>query len=125
MRGSKFNPIVAGVSSTISSKLSDPNAAEDADRLAQGSMVRIGTDAANRAPVETGHLRNTMTSGIKRSAIAPKGVWDLEQQTEYTLVQEFEHKTKRNFIVNSVKAEEPRYKGVLEERFKGRVKHGS
>lgn len=125
MRGSKFNPVISGLSTTISGKLSDPTAEEDADRLAQGTMVRIGTDAANRAPVDTGHLRNTMTSGIKRSVIAPKGVWDLEQQTDYTLVQEFEHKTKRNFIANSVKAEEPRYKEVLDERFKGRHKYGS
>jgi|SRR5690625_373420 len=125
MRGSKFNTVIAGLNATIASKLSDPNAEEDADRLAQGSMVRIGTDAANNAPVKTGHLRNTMTSGIKRSVIAPKGVWDLEQQTDYTLVQEFEHQSQRNFIANAVKAEEPRYNKVLGERFKGRVKHES
>lgn len=111
---------VKGIKRTITSKLSDPTAEEDADKLAEGSMRRIGTDAANRAPVDTGLLRNTMTSGIRRSTSADTGVWDLIQETEYTLVQEFEHKTKSAFIRQAVWNETPRFKEVLEERFKRR-----
>jgi len=102
------------------SKLTDPSAEEDADKLAEGSLRRIGTDAANRAPVDTGHLRNTMTSGIERSVSAQKGVWDLIDGTDYTMVQEYEHRSKSGFIVNSVRAETPRYAQVVEERFKKR-----
>lgn len=111
---------VIGINKTIRNKLSDPNAEEDADKLAEGSMRRLGTDAANRAPVDTGHLRNTMTSGIRRSTTADKGVWDLIQETEYTLVQEYEHRTKSAFIRQAVWNETPRFKEVLEERFKRR-----
>lgn len=100
--------------------LTDETAVEDADKLAEGSIRRIGTDAANRAPVDTGHLRNTMTSGIERSQSAPKGVWDLINQTDYTLIQEFNHKSKSGFIRNSVDAESPRFKEIISERFKKR-----
>lgn len=109
---------VFGVKNTINRKLSDKNALEDADRLAQGAMVRIGTDAANRAPVKTGLLQQTMTTGIQRSKSKPKGAWDLLQETEYTLVQEFEHKSKSHFIENAVMTEAPHFYTAMEERFR-------
>lgn len=109
---------VTGIDKTIRTKLDDKNAAEDADRLAEGSMRRIGADAANMAPVKTGHLRNTLTSEIQRSTSAPKGVWDLLQGTDYTMVQEFEHKSKRRFIYRAVLNEEPRFRQTVGERFK-------
>lgn len=110
--------IVSGIESTIAKKLTDATSVEDADRIAQGSMMRIGTDAANHAPVKTGLLQRTMTTGIQRSDSAPKGVWDMIQKTDYTLVQEYEHRSKSGFIRNSVSAEEPRFQKATEERFK-------
>lgn len=100
-------------------KIVDEKAEEDADRLAQGSMTRIGTDAANRAPVKTGHLRNTMTTGIRRSKDQKKGTWEMEQQTEYTLVQEYDHATNHHFISDSVDVEETRFNDAIKNRFRG------
>lgn len=98
--------------------LSPKGFADDADKIAEGSMRRIGADAANRAPVDTGLLQSTMTSEIRRSNSATRGVWDLLQGTDYTLVQEYEHVTQGAFIRNAVWAEEPRFKAAIEDRFK-------
>lgn len=116
----RFGVQIKGIQSTINRKLKDTTAVEDADRLAQGAMMRIGTDAANRAPVKTGLLQRTMTTGIQRSESKPKGAWDMLQETEYTLVQEFEHKSKSHFIEDSVDVERPRFQDAMEQRFKKR-----
>lgn len=105
-------------------KVEDKTAFKDADNLAQGSMVRIGTHAANDAPVDTGLLRNTLTSYISRDNRTKNyPAWKMTQGTEYTLDQEYtpypkqmSHET--GFIRRAVDVEKRRFIQVLEERFK-------
>lgn len=108
---------VEGIDSTIKSKLNVKGSAQAADEIAEGTMRRVGTDAANKAPVDTGLLQSTMTSEITRSNASPSGVWDLLQGTDYTLIQEYEHASQSAFIRRAVWAEEPRFKSALKERF--------
>lgn len=102
-------------------KIDDVEAEDDVNKLSQGSMVRLGTDAANRAPVKTGNLRNTMTTGIEQSRSSGiKGSWDLIQETDYTIIQEKMNPRHPNFIRDSVDVEENRFNDVLTKRFKNR-----
>lgn len=114
---------VRGVGSTISKKLVDNTASEDVDKIAQTSIHRLGGRASERAPVDTGLLSGTMISGIHKNygeSSAHKSAWELLQRTEYTLVQEFEHKSKDRFIRDSAIEERPNFRKDLEDRFKKR-----
>lgn len=112
---------VSGTRSTINRKLTDKTAPADADNLVRDSIHRLGGRASGRAPVDTGLLSSTMISGIHKSysdgsELHP--VWDLLQRTEYTLVQEFEHKSQDRFIRDSAIEERPKFKQELERRYK-------
>lgn len=107
---------VKGVNSTVN-KLLDKNAEQDADQLTFNAIHRMGQDASNRAPVDTGLLSSTMISGIDKRSNAD---YALYQATEYTLVQEFEHATQSAFIRNSADTEKPKFRHDLNKRFRGR-----
>lgn len=114
----RFN--VSGVSKTINKKLNDELARQDADKLAQDSIHRLGGRASERAPVDTGLLSSTMISGIHKDygSSSEHPMWDLLQRTEYTLVQEFEHKSNDRFIRDSAIEERPKFRKELERRYK-------
>lgn len=93
---------------------------QETDVITRQTMDNIGRKAYSRAPVDTGLLRSTMITGIHRSKTAKTGVWDMEQLTDYTLVQEFNHPVHGHFITRSFVEEREPLKKALEERFKKR-----
>lgn len=118
-RMARHGSVIFGIDAAIKG-LTDSKAQEDADKLVEASIRRIGTDAANNAPVDTGLMQSTLTSGIERSHVKPIGVWDLIQLTEYTLYQEYNNPRKPAFLRNAIRVEEPRFRQALIERFKKR-----
>jgi|SRR5690625_4424477 len=88
------------------------NMHKDFDDLAENSMKRIQMGSFNKAPELTGFLKSNLVAeeNRKRTEGIPSGSWDLIDGTDYTLVQEFEHRSKKAFIRRSVWDEEPRFK---------------
>lgn len=82
----KLNMTITGVDRTIKRKLKDGSATEDIDKIIGDSMKRISTNAARRAPVDTGLLRRTLKDGAKR---AKPMRWELISGTNYTTYQEY------------------------------------
>src|SRR5690625_718729 len=118
VRSARHGKVIFGLESALKG-LEDAGSQKDADDLAHGASVRIGTDAANMAPVDTGLMQRTLTEGIQRSHTKPIGVWDLVQLTEYTLYQEYHNsRGKDGFLRKAIRNEEPRFKRIMEERFK-------
>lgn len=112
---------VSGVGKTISRKLTDKTAAADADRLASESIHRYGSRASDRAPVDTGLLSSTMISGIHKDYAGSTEnypIYEQLQRTEYTMRQEFEHKSQDRFIRDSAIEERPNFRESLERRYK-------
>lgn len=111
----------SGVGKTINRKLTDKAAASDADKLANDSIHRLGSRASDRAPVDTGLLSSTMISGIHKSYSSSSEnhpIYDLLQRTEYTMRQEFEHKSQDRFIRDSAIEERPKFRKSVEDRYK-------
>lgn len=112
---------ISGVGKTIKRKLTDKAAASDADSLVSDSIHRFGGRASDRAPVDTGLLSSTMISGIYKdysSSSENHPTYELLQRTEYTLIQEFGHRSQDRFIRDSAIEERPKFRKNVEERFK-------
>lgn len=99
-------------------KMDDDTAERDADLIARDSLRSIGVEAQSKAPVDTGLLRATLITGIKRNPDKPTGSWIMEQETDYTLRQEIEHKTKSGFIQSSAINGRAEFHERMRERFK-------
>src|SRR5699024_1051413 len=89
----------------------------DFDKLAEHSMKRIQMGAFQKGPVLTGFLTSNLLAdeNRRRTAGFKKGSWDLIDGTDYTLVQEYEHRTKSAFIRRSVWDEEPKFVKAIEK----------
>lgn len=75
------------------------HAEQAADDEAETLIRKIASDAAQLAPVDTGKLSNSLPAGVERESI---GVWTIRDGTDYTLVQEYTHKTHKAFIRRAV-----------------------
>lgn len=109
---------VTGVQKTIKTKFNDIKLEQDIDKITEAYVRKIANDAAEKAPILTGLLKNTLISGVRRSPIDRIGVWEIIAGTDYTVRQEYEHKTNKGFIRRSVWDNEPAYKHAIEKRIK-------
>lgn len=107
---------ITGDDVVIKELLKRANGAKFFDKIAEQSMRNIQQDAFNRAPVDTGFLQeNLLTDDNRvRTPDTELGSFDLIDGTEYTLVQEYEHRNKSAFIRNSVAVEEPEFHREVE-----------
>lgn len=110
---------VFGVHNTINDKFSSKKVHDKADDIARSSIYEIGRKASQTAPVDTGRMRDSLVSAIRRTPSVPKGMWEMPQTVPYTLVQEFEHKTKSRFIYNAVEDIRPFVWAKVNSEFKG------
>lgn len=90
---------------------------DDFDALAENSMKRIQSGAFRRGPVLTGFLTSNLIAdeNRKRTQGMDKGSWDLMDGTDYTLVQEYTHRSKSGFIRDSVNEEKPKFRNEIEK----------
>lgn len=110
------NWTVTGDKEVIAKFRDRANNLEDFDKATRNSMRRIQHSSFQKAPVDTGFLTSNLvadenrvrTPGIK------SGSFDLLDGTEYTLVQEYEHKSQSSFLRDSVWDEQPKYKRDIE-----------
>ena len=91
------------------------NARQEVEDITENSMKRIQMGAFKKAPVLTGFLSSNMAAPENRiNASTSKQIQQqLIDNTDYTLVQEFEHASKSAFIRNSVREERDKYIGDL------------
>lgn len=73
----------------------------DIEDAIDGAVEEVANDAANEmsglAPVDTGHLRGSLAAA--RSVVQKDvGEWLIRNRTEYTIRQNFEHKTQGGFV---------------------------
>ncbi|MBU5266296.1 MULTISPECIES: hypothetical protein [Virgibacillus] len=113
----RFNVKVTGIKRTIRSKLTDRNLAQDVDQITEAYARKIANDAAEKAPILTGLLKNSLPNGVERSAI---GEWQIVAMTDYTLVQEYTHQTKKGFVRKAVWDNKEGYRKAVEQRAKRR-----
>lgn len=80
-------------------------------------MKRIQSGAFRRGPVLTGFLTSNLIAdeNRKRTQGMDKGSWDLMDGTDYTLVQEYTHRSKSGFIRDSVNEEKPKFRNEIEK----------
>lgn len=110
------NWTVTGDKEVIAKFRDRANNLEDFDKATRNSMRRIQHSSFQKAPVDTGFLTSNLvadenrvrTPGIK------SGSFDLLDGTEYTLVQEYEHKSQSSFLRDSVWDEQPKYERDIE-----------
>lgn len=107
---------VIGVEKTAGNFTALSNRAEDFDKLAEHSMKRIQMGAFRRGPVDTGFLTSNLAAdeNRKRTEGTDTGSWDLVDGTEYTIRQEFEHRSKKAFIRDSVIEEKPKFEKAVD-----------
>lgn len=94
----KFTYTMKGIDETIRNKLRDPKVQEELDRVIMTTMQNFAQQAASRAPVDTGRLRNSLLAYTYRHALLD---WRTLEGTDYTMIQEYEHKSKSGFVRNS------------------------
>lgn len=116
----RVNLKVEGINRTINEKILDKALESDLDKITETYARKIVNEAAEKAPILTGLLRNSLISGLKRSDSAKIGVWDLVSGTEYTLRQEYEHASKAGFIRSSIWDNQDAYKSAITNRVKRR-----
>lgn len=79
-------------------RMSTEAQAEVGEQLELG-IRKIANQAAINAPVDTGRMANALSAGVQQEG---KLSWVMNDGTEYTLVQEYTHKTKKAFIRQAV-----------------------
>lgn len=89
---------------------------EVSDVLEHGIRT-IANEASANAPVKTGKLANSLPAGVEQESALS---WVMRDGTEYTLVQEYTHATKKAFIRNAVWNNE----GEIVEGIKARIARG-
>ena len=92
------------------------------DKIAQQSMKEIQSMSNLLGPVDTGNLTENLAADRNRIRTPgrPLGSYDLLDGTEYTFVQEFEHRSMSHFIRNSVHYERPEFEKKIAEWAKGK-----
>lgn len=113
----RINVKVTGIKRTIRSKLTDYNLPRDIDKITETYARKIANEAAQKAPILTGVLKNSLTNGVRKNAI---GDWKIIALTDYTVRQEYEHRSKKGFIRKSVWDNEGPYKKAVENRAKNK-----
>jgi hypothetical protein len=89
----------------------------DVGDVLERGIRQIANEAAANAPVDTGKLANSLPAGVdKESALS----WVMRDGTEYTLVQEYTHASKKSFIRRAVWNNE----GEIVEGIKARIAKG-
>lgn len=109
---------ITGVQKTVKTKFNDTKAEQDIDKITEAYARKIANEAADKAPILTGLLKNTLMDGVRRSSMSQRGIWELVAGTDYTVRQEYEHKTNKGFIRRSVWDNETAYKRAIEKRIK-------
>jgi len=96
----KFKITIDGVDSTIRRKLTDAKARNELDAIIMTSINNLGQKAAQRAPVDTGRLRNSLMAYIEKRG---EMNWVMKEGTEYTVYQEYNNPNgKQAFIRTSL-----------------------
>lgn len=87
------------------------------DDISENSMKRIQLSAFKKGPVLTGYLTSNMVADENRRKISTsdKVEYQLIDGTKYTLVQEFGHRYKSDFIRSSVETERPKFYRAVEK----------
>lgn len=108
---------VIGDDKVIQKLLRKANSEEEFDKLAENAMKRIQLGAFKRAPEDTGFLKSNLIADENRMRPpdVKSGVFDLIDGTEYTIVQEYEHRSNSAFIRDSVWEEEPKFVREVEK----------
>jgi len=107
---------VIGADATAKKLIERANMSDEFDEATENSMKRVQLGAFHKAPELTGFLKSNLVAdeNRKRTEGVPKGSWDLVDGTDYTLIQEFEHRNKAAFIRRSVWDEEPKFRKDVE-----------
>lgn len=90
-------------------------AEEIAEEETEKTVRRVASEAAVDAPVDTGKLSNSLPAGVEKLGPAEWGIID---GTDYTLVQEYTHASKKAFIRKAIWNNEDRYPAELKARLK-------
>lgn len=76
-----------------------------------GDLIReLAREIANLAPVDTGYMRDQILSGVRKEG---NGDWVIKRGTDYTVRQNFEHKTNAHFITNPTERAIDKYSNMV------------
>lgn len=94
---------------------------DDIENAIDGAVEDVANDAANEmsglAPVDTGYLRSSLTAA--RSVVQKEmGEWIIRNRTEYTIRQNFEHKTQGGFVTKPFEKANARIASEITEAVK-------
>ena len=83
---------------------------EDIANTTEAYARKIANDAAQAAPEKSGLLKNSISSSPTQ--VAPM-TWELGSDLPYAMRQEFEHRTRKAFMRNSIEDNrDPFYKAI-------------
>lgn len=109
---SKFELRIEGLASLISSL--DANAIEqDIDRITEAYTRKMANESTEKAPRDTGKLKNSIISSVQKEAPTH---WAYGSDLPYATRQEYEHRTRKGFIRNTVAVNETPYRNKIAER---------
>lgn len=109
---SNFTVKIEGLASLISSL--DANAiAQDIDQITEAYTRKMANESAESAPRDTGKLKNSITASVQKEAPLH---WTYGSDLPYATRQEYEHRTKKGFIRNTIAKNEIPYRDKIAER---------
>ncbi len=95
--------------------MSDRTLRKDVDEITGTYAKKMANESAQKAPVDTGALRNSITASVKKHGDAE---WSYGSNLPYARRQEYEHSTKKAFFRESVWNNRDPYKNALVARIK-------
>lgn len=94
----KFKFEVKGVDHLLRTKLSTKETAKEIDAILNSNMQEFAQNAARRAPVDTGRLRNSL---LAYTGKVSELHYEMTEGTEYTLYQEFWNSRGKSAFIRS------------------------
>ncbi|MCR1994551.1 HK97 gp10 family phage protein [Bacillus subtilis] len=83
---------------------------QEVDEVTEAQTLLMANESAERAPVKTGKLRNSIVASPEK--IAP-ALWEYGSDVDYAKIQEYTHKTQSGFIRDVVWSNERVYRGKI------------
>jgi hypothetical protein len=87
----------------------------DLDRITEAYTRKMANETAQKAPVETGALKNSFTASVRKEADV---LWSYGSDLPYATPQEYEHKTKKGFVRKTVWDNREGYRNKINERLR-------
>ncbi|KUP31067.1 hypothetical protein AU387_15495 [Bacillus halotolerans] len=83
---------------------------QEVDEVTEAQTLLMANESAERAPVDTGKLRNSIVASPEKVAPA---MWEYGSDVDYAKIQEYTHKTQSGFIRDVVWSNERVYRGKI------------